>query len=234
MKRQRTAGFACAAAALVGICAIAVCAAGAPQRDLFDDIYARGRGVEATLRTLTARFTETSTSRLLSTPIVGRGSLAVVRPDRIVLRYTDPELRTVLIDRNDLTLTWPGRGIRQRTDIGQALKRIDKYFVDKDPRDLRKSFGIEARVSSTHPNAWDVTMTPKRDQIREGLSRLQLWMDRTSLLLIGMRMEFPTGETKTLTFEDVVVNGPVDPALFSIDRDGRPEKDSNRPSAPAR
>jgi outer membrane lipoprotein-sorting protein len=192
--------------------------AGAPQRDLFDDIYAKGRGVEANLRTVTARFTESSTSKLLTTPIVSRGRLAVVRPDRIVLRYTDPELRTVLIDKNDLTMTWPGRDIRQHTDIGPALKRIDKYFVDKDPSDLRKSFAIAARVSPGHPNAWEVTMTPKRDQIREGLSRLQLWMDRSSLLLVGMQMDFPTGESKTLTFEDVVVNGPVDPGMFLIGR----------------
>jgi outer membrane lipoprotein-sorting protein len=218
MKRQRTDRFAGVRAAVIALSAVLCCAAGAPQRDLFDDIYARGRGVEANLRTVTARFTETSTSKLLVTPIVSRGRLAVERPDRIVLRYTDPELRIVLIDKNDLTMTWPGRDIRQRTDIGPALKRIDKYFVDKDPRDLRKSFDITARVSTSHRNAWEVTMTPRRDQIKEGLSRLHLWVDRTSLLLIGMQMDFPTGDTKTLTFEDVVVNGPVDPALFSVGR----------------
>lgn len=216
MKRQRGARLARSRAAVVALCAMLFCGAAAPQRDLFDEIYAKGRGVEANLRTVTARFTESSTSRLLTTPIVSRGRLAVVRPDRIVLRYTDPELRTVLIDKNDLTMTWPGRDIRQHSDIGSTLKRIDKYFVDKDPRDLRKAFTIAARVSPSRPNAWEVTMTPKRDQIREGLSRLQLWLDRTSLLLVGMQMDFPTGESKTLTFEDVVVNGPVDPTMFSI------------------
>jgi hypothetical protein len=32
-----------------------------------------------------------------------------------------------------------------------------------------------------------------------------------------MRMEFPSGDTKTLTFDDVVVNTPVDPRTFSIE-----------------
>ena len=36
-------------------------------------------------------------------------------------------------------------------------------------------------------------------------------------MLRTLRMQFPTGDTKTLTFDDVVVNGPVDPRMFTIE-----------------
>jgi hypothetical protein len=60
-------------------------------------------------------------------------------------------------------------------------------------------------------------MTPTRSQIRQGLSRLTLWIDRSSVMLAAMRMEFPTGDSKLLVFDDVVLNGPVDPRMFAIE-----------------
>src|SRR3954462_15243991 len=94
------------------------------KTDLFDEIYQRGRGIDSTLKTLTARFTETTTSSLLTRPVVARGTLAVIRPDRVVLRYTDPDQRVVLIDGNRLTLTWPSRQLNQVIDITTAQRRV--------------------------------------------------------------------------------------------------------------
>ena len=51
-------------------------------------------------------------------------------------------------------------------------------------------------------------MVPTRKQIQQGLTRLELWIDRTSMLLAAMRMTFPNADTKLMVFENVVVNGP--------------------------
>jgi len=189
----------------------------APSRDLFDEIYARGRGVETSLKTVTARFTETTTTAMVSKPIVSHGTLAVIRPDRIVLRYADPEPHVVLIDGPQMTFSWPSRAITQKSDIGAARKRVDKYFLDKSPDELRRTFKIVTVTASDPPNTWHITMTPTRGQISQGLAKLHLWLDRTSMLLTAMKMEFPNGDAKLMAFEDVQVNGTVDPTLFSID-----------------
>jgi hypothetical protein len=60
-------------------------------------------------------------------------------------------------------------------------------------------------------------MVPKRKQIREGLSRLELWLDQRSLLLSAMRMTFPNGDTKLMILADVVANPPLDSSVFKID-----------------
>jgi outer membrane lipoprotein-sorting protein len=190
---------------------------GAPTRDLFDEIYARSRGIEASMKTVTARFTETTTTALLTRPLVSHGVLAVVRPDRIVLRYADPEPHVVLIDGAQMTFSWRSRNITQRTDISAARRRIDKFFVDKSPAELRRTFRITSSTATDPVNTWHITMQPTRSQISQGLSRLQLWIDRTSLLLAAMRLDFPNGDSKLIAFEDVQVNGTVDPKLFSID-----------------
>jgi outer membrane lipoprotein-sorting protein len=192
--------------------------ASSPAPDLFDEIYARGRGIESSLKTVTARFTETTMSSLLSRPLVAQGTLAVERPSKIVLRYSDPEPRTVLIDRNTLTLAWPSRAIRQQTDIGAAQRRIEKYFLDKSPDELRRNFSVTAVEADDRGGTWRVTMVPKRKQIQQGLTRLELWIDRTSTLLAAMRMTFPNADTKLMVFENVVVNGPIDPKVFSLEK----------------
>jgi outer membrane lipoprotein-sorting protein len=210
-RRAPAAGRLLMAALIAGASGLALHAA----PDLFDEIYARGRGIEASLKTVTARFTETTTSSLLSRPLVARGTLAVERPSKIVLRYTDPETRTVLIDRNRLTLDWPSRAIRQQTEIGAAQRRVEKYFLDKSPAELRRHFAITAIDAEDRAGTWRVTMVPGRKQIQQGLTRLELWIDRTSMLLAAMRMTFPNADTKLMVFENVVVNGPIDPKVFS-------------------
>jgi outer membrane lipoprotein-sorting protein len=197
-----------------GVASLTIATAGA--RDLFDEIYDKGKPLEATLRTLTARFTETTTSSLLTRPLVSRGTLAVVRPNRIVLLYEDPDRRTVLIDGDVMRMVWPARSLDQRTNIGAAQRRIQQYFVNKSPSELRSHFDIAASVASDRPGAWLVVMTPKRKQIKEGVARLELWLDQTSVMLQAMRMTFPNGDDKVMAFSDVKVNPEIDPSIFQI------------------
>jgi outer membrane lipoprotein-sorting protein len=210
MRLQRVRAF------VVAIAAVTVATARAAPPDLFDEIYERGRPLEASLRTLTARFTETTSSALLTKPLVAQGTLAVVRPNRVVLLYDEPDKRTVLIDGDVMRLVWPERRLDRRTNVGAAQRRIQQYFVDKSPDQLRRHFDIVAEVSADRPSDWRVAMTPKRRQIREGLARLELWLDRTTVMLTAMRMTFPNGETKLMDFRDVQINPAIDPALFQI------------------
>jgi hypothetical protein len=106
--------------------------------------------------------------------------------------------------------------VHQETDIAAAQRRIEKYFLDKSPDELRRNFTITATESAERAGTWRVTMVPTRKQIQQGLTRLDLWIDRTSLLLAAMQMTFPNADTKLMVFESVVVNGPVDQKMFSV------------------
>jgi outer membrane lipoprotein-sorting protein len=186
-----------------------------PQpRDLFDEIYERGRPLESSLRTLTASFVETSTSALLSTPLVARGTLAVERPSRMVLQYREPDARRVLIDSDVLLVSWPSKSIRRQQDIGAAMDRVRKYFVGKSPDELRRHFRITAREAPDRPVGWHVDMVPTRKQIRQGVSRIELWISRETILPTAMRLTFPGGNTKLMEFRDVRVNPVLPNAIF--------------------
>jgi outer membrane lipoprotein-sorting protein len=192
--------------------------ASASGQESFDELYERGQRANAGIKTLTASFTETSTSSLLTRPLVAHGTVAVERPSRVVMRYGDPEPRVVLIDGKRMTMSWPGRNIKQITDIGSAQDRVQKYFVNGDAAELRRQFDIRDDDADERPGMYQVTMVPKRKQIREALAKLELSVDRSTLLLSTMRMTFANGDTKTLTFTDVVPNAVIEPGAFAIDR----------------
>jgi len=203
---------------LAAACSLAQSAASAPP-DSFDELYAKGKQMNDGLKTLTARFIETTTSTLLTKPLVARGRVAVERPSRVVLRYSEPDARTILIDGNRMTVVWPSRNLYQVTDISTTQGRIQRYFVNGTAADLRHEFQIDDRPpGGERPNAYYLSMAPKRKQIRESLARLDLWIDRVSLLLAEMTMTFANGDTKTMTFDEVVKNAPLEPGTFSLER----------------
>ena len=221
-QRSYCAIHACRALIVVVVCVTAIACAAiaraqstASKNTAFDDLYRRGQLANGGLKTLTARFTETTTSPLLSRPLVARGTLALRRPSTVVLRYEVPEARVVLIDDTRLILSWPGRNLHQTRNIGQIQSRIHKYFVNGDPEELRESFDISVTDTEKRAGADHVVLVPKRKQIREGLTLLDLWIDHSSLLLTAMRMSFAGGETKLMTLDDVVPNAEIAPGTFA-------------------
>ena len=207
----------CAVAIVAGTFVMAAPVVPAMQQkpDLFDQIYERGRPTESSLRTLTAAFVETSTSSLLAKPLVARGTVAVERPSRIVLNYTDPDERRVLIDGSVLLITWPSRSIRQQKDVGAAQGRVQKYFVGKSPEELRRHFAITAREAPDRRAAWHVDLVPTRKQLREGVSKIELWIAHDTVLPLSMRLTFPNGDTKLMDFSDVKVNPALPEGIFN-------------------
>jgi len=148
-------------------------------------------------------------------PLVAKGTLAVERPSRVVLRYTEPEPRVVLIDNNKMTMTWPSR---QVMDVGAAMDRVERYFVNGSAADLRREFDIDDRRATEEAGTYHVSMVPRPKRIREALHTLDLWVDQESFLLASMRMTFANGDTKTMTFENVTPNAPLAEGIFSLGR----------------
>jgi hypothetical protein len=99
--------------------------------------------------------------------------------------------------------------VRQTKDVGAALRRVQKYFVEGSPDELRRHFQVSAREAGDR-RGYLVTMVPTRRQIKEGLSRLELWVAPDTLLLSAMRMSFPNGDVKLMEFADVQPNAAVE------------------------
>ncbi len=217
MRAQHAGIAAILAIAVTVAAAVAAVVDAAPKGDLFDEIYQRSLPMASTLKTIRARFTETTTSSLLAKPLVAEGTLVAVRPTDLLITYTKPDRKILRMDAKKLLFIWPDRHIREESDIEQAQKRVQHYFIDKSPDELRKHFTIQASDDTQKAGTYLVSMTPTRKQIKEGVSRIDLWIDKPSLMLTSMRMTFPNGDTKTMVLQDVEINVPVDAATLNAD-----------------
>ena len=206
-----------ATSAATGNKAVAVQAAARPAKaDLFDEIYRRGAPVEKTLKTVSASFVETTRSTLLKAPQVARGTLVGRRPGDVRLVYAGADARTVIVSGNTLALDWPARHLKETRDITGTMRRAERFFVMSSADEMRKHFDIVAVQAPDRSTAWRVTFTPKRKQMREGVSRVHLAIDQASLVLQSLEMEYPGGDTRLMEFSDVRINPPVDDNAFAV------------------
>jgi outer membrane lipoprotein-sorting protein len=167
------------------------------------------------LTSIRARFTETTHSTLLQRPLVAHGTIVGAPPTRVLMTYDDPERRVVAIDATQMVLAWPDRGQRETVYIAATQKRIEQYFTNASADRLRALFAITVRPG-TRRDLVDVEMVPRRKQLQQGLAKLELSVNRETLLLEGLQMTFASGDIKTITLTDIVVNEPVSDEMFRI------------------
>jgi outer membrane lipoprotein-sorting protein len=191
--------------------------AAAPQpADPLDALFARGKAMQATLHSISASFTETTVSSLLRDPLVARGTVVAAVPLRMLMTYTTPEVRYVLMDQTRIVTVVPSRRERDELNIADMQRRIQRYFVEASPKELRQSFDISLAPDPALPGADLMDMRPRRKQIKEGLARLRLWIDRASLVMSKLRMDYADGDSRTIELSDIKINPPVDDRTFAI------------------
>jgi outer membrane lipoprotein-sorting protein len=215
VKRALPAAFRFAAVVLGMAAAGSAKVSAAP--DLFDELHARVRALEEKRQTIRARFTETTVSSLLVKPMVSVGTLIGAKPASLAMTYTSPERRTVVLDGRHMLITRPALGERELVDITEIVKRVDHYFVDATPDELRRHFTVRAFVDPEIPAWYQIDLVPTRKQIRQGLERLQIWIARDPLLLAQIRITFAGGDTTTVTIKDAELNVPLPADAFTID-----------------
>jgi outer membrane lipoprotein-sorting protein len=186
------------------------------SKDRFAEIFNRGVELQRTLHSIRAHFTETTVSTLLARPLIAHGTIVAATPARVLMTYTDPERKIVAIDTRSLRVEWPDRREQEKIDIGETQKRIDQYFTHANVDELRSMFTIVAQPDNAVKNTDHIELLPKRKQIKQGLERLELWINHDSSLLTQLRMTFAGGDLKTIALDDIAVNVPISEDLFRV------------------
>ena len=142
--------------------------------DAFDELYERGRPIEATLRTIRARFTETTTSSLLVQPLVAEGTLIVRRPHDVVLRYSKPG-REDAAARRDVTAPRLARaiGFGSASDIARRKPRPTVLRRQESRRAAPALHDSRPGRRRRGPATWKIAMVPeaRADQAGPGATR---------------------------------------------------------------
>ena len=137
-------------------------------------------------------------------------------PLRVVMEYKLPTPKTVALDQRWMVIAWANRTDFEKINIAEAQRRVQKYFVDVSPKQLRDSFTVTMTSERSMGEAYRLDLVPKRKQISEGVTRIQIWIDRGSLMMTRMALSFAGGDAKTLELRDIKINPAIDESAFAL------------------
>jgi outer membrane lipoprotein-sorting protein len=140
-----------------------------------------------------------------------------------VLRFNvaTPEKRTVLVTKKEVQDYDPVRALVERYSLSKHKTRLEPYArlgFTSTGKDLRDNY-LVTLLGEEFMNGRRVIgmeLTPKKDSVRETVSRLQLWIDQASWMPVKQVIEhFANGETLTVTYYGMARNLKLNPDLFN-------------------
>lgn len=148
------------------------------------------------------RFTETKTLAILTQPVVLKGTLAYVRPDRVEKHVTSPYTEDLLVQGDRLTLS-SSKGTKQ---IAVDSHPLIRSFVEAIRASLAGELAVLRRLYHIKfqgtRQQWELTLRPLEAQAAEYLTSITLRGEGDRLTTVDIR---ETGGDRSL----MEIDGPV-------------------------
>jgi len=164
----------------------------------------------ADVRTLTGAFTQETRFAGFPTPRTYAGTVALDRPERMRWDYTEGSRQQVYVDGRTVTVYAPEAKQAVESTLTPASDRQVPLHLLADVTDLERTYAVAAG-----PDPQELVLTP-REPAAGAPEAVHLWLDPDTGLIARVRLELPGGGRSDLTFRDVRVGVPVDPARFEV------------------
>jgi len=194
---------------------LAASASYAAENAMFNQWFA----AQTNLQSWSADFTQTRSLKVLAQPLVAAGRVWVAAPARFRWELGQPAQTIALRQPDQLLIIYP------------RLKRAEKYPLNgapqgplKDalalldaslPRDRATMEEHFRLLSATETNSTlQMTLQPKSASARKVISEILISFRTNDFSIAATEMKFADGSRLRNDFTNVVLNRPVDPALF--------------------
>jgi outer membrane lipoprotein-sorting protein len=162
------------------------------------------------IQTVAAHFSQKKETSLLREPLLSSGWVKFKRPDQIHWTYVKPEPMEVALDGKTLWLYTPGRSQAKQYSLVRG-KRIAQY-LDPLTAIFQKTFGELTEAYAvvyeglTADQSFYFRLQPKDERVQRLLSRVDLWIDKSSGAILRCKMREPNGDQLSLEFENLQIN----------------------------
>ncbi len=177
-------------------------------------LRAAERAATAT-RTLEAGFSQTVTVPLLDQTQRSRGRLYQRKPDRFLMRFTEPAGDVMVADGRHFWIYYPSVDAKQviRASLAEGAGAVDlqRQFLSNPVE--RFNATLEGTESVGGRPAWVLTLVPRREA---GFRRLKVWIDRADHLARRFEITEENESVRRIELSGVRVNGNVPASLFTF------------------
>ena len=136
-------------------------------------------------RSLTADIENVKYTAVVQDKSTETGQIWVRHDQKMRIEFTKPEGRTILRTGDSLFLYNPKLNRVEEYDLGKNRAMADQYIrlgFGTKSEDLKKSYLVTVTGEEQLDNrkAIVVELTPKADQVRSQITRIQMWIDEAS------------------------------------------------------
>ena len=193
-------------------------AAGAADPALQETLAGFDR-VQATIRTLSADFVETTTSPLLKEPIQAKGRFYLTKPSSVLWEYAEPEVMRFAIANDEYVGYFPQRKRAEKSDVHRWSERIFRIFgLGQTSAELGNFYNI--RLESPGPGDAGtklLVLAPKKRRVRKHIEQVRFWVNATTYLPVKIEIGGKDGYVRVIQFRDLQVNPDLAAGLYNIE-----------------
>jgi outer membrane lipoprotein-sorting protein len=132
------------------------------------------------------------------------GKLLVRRDEKMRIEFFQPDRRTILRTGDSLFVFTPKINRVEEYDLGKNRDLVDQYVLlgfGTKSDNVRKSYEVNVigETELDHKKTVQIELTPKSDQMRKQIAKIQMWIDEASWLPIQQKF-FESGSGDYLIF----------------------------------
>jgi outer membrane lipoprotein-sorting protein len=174
-------------------------------------------------RSLTADIENQKYTAVVKDTSIETGQIFVRHDQKRRIEFTKPEPRTILRTGDSLFLYNPKLNRVEEYDLGKNRAMVDQYIrlgFGTKSEDLKKSYlvTVTGEEDLDHRKAILMDLTPKADQVRSQITRIQMWIDEASWLPMQQKFyEAGSGDYILFHYTNVMKNLKISESKFKQD-----------------
>jgi len=155
-------------------------------------------------RSLTADIENVKYTAVVKDTSTETGQIWVRHDQKMRIEISKPEPRTILRTGDSLFIYNPKINRVDEYDLGKNRSMVDQYIrlgFGTKSEDIKKSYlvTVTGEEEFDHRKAVVLELTPKSDEIRRQISRIQMWIDEASWLPLQQKF-YETGSDDYILF----------------------------------
>lgn len=170
----------------------------------------------ANIKSMECNFVQTKQMAMLAEPTRAEGIMRYVASDKIRWEYISPYIYTLVVNGEQITMQSETKTDKVDTKSNRMYKGIadiimgsvtGKKLFDKSAFDVKLYDDGET---------WLAELKPLKKDVKRMFSMLAFRFDKKSNLVCGVEFTEISGDVTNIQFKDMVVDKPIDEALFQI------------------
>jgi outer membrane lipoprotein carrier protein len=166
-----------------------------------------------TIGTVKAEFTQMKHMKILSHPLVSKGTMYFKNPRSLRWEYRSPVTSVLMMSEGKVVRYVKGSGgfVKDSSTALQAMQVV----VQEISRWMKGDFAGNPDLAATLKGGGTIVLTPKEQAFSKIIRRIELNLSKTPGIINSVKIIESESAYTLIKFEGVVINGPIDDSIFN-------------------